>query len=378
MSTLLNRASQRWAKWLFASLAVLLMTGASRPSMALDPPHDASHLPQVCDSCHTLHASYGTLLDPNVGASIENLCGSCHYAGGPGRDASVHACAGAGCKAQFSVTCTVCHDPHTQRQNIANGSTYGKFVRTAIATPNSGSRAVIFKGNQGAKSFADGDAVIDGVCEVCHTQTHYHANNGAHPASHVFAGLARCTNCHSHTGHFLPRGQCATCHSDRTAGTSMRLSGQHRKHVVEQGFSCSQCHSCVVNAQNGIIDGARHTNGQTDLCGPFTWNASTRGCSNVACHGSETWSSRALTPCTLCHGDTSDGRLPNRHSTHLSQGITCAECHTPVVTSNSAIADLGLHMNGTVTVKSGYNWNPTSRNCSNFACHGKMHQNYSW
>ncbi|TNF32749.1 MAG: hypothetical protein EP329_09315 [Deltaproteobacteria bacterium] len=360
------------------AVLALVTTALSPGAAAIDPPHDATNLPQGCDSCHTTHASFGTLLDPSVGTSVENLCASCHYAGGPGRDASVHACTGATCDATFSVSCTVCHDPHKQRQNLENGSTYGMLLRTTITTPSSGARAVVFTGNTGPHSFADGDAVIDGVCEVCHTQTTYHTNDGAHPASHLFASLARCTNCHTHVDGFRPGGDCTTCHSDRSSGSAMRLSGPHRRHVVSEGYDCTTCHGCVVDAQGQIVDGALHANLQATVCGSFTWNASTRTCSNIGCHGTDTWTNRALTGCTLCHGDATDRRLPNRHQTHLADGIGCAECHAPVVTSNSAIADLGLHMNGSVTVVPGYNWNPVARTCSNFTCHGETHQTESW
>lgn len=380
MNALAQRTATRLSgRLLSGATAALLVLGGAGSAAALDPPHDASHLPQVCDSCHTTHASYGTLLDPAVGVSVENLCGSCHYAGGPGRDAAVHACVGATCAPAFSQSCTVCHDPHTQQQNVVNASTYGMFVRATLTTPSGDARDVVFTGDEGVHSFADGDAAIDGICQVCHTQTLYHTADGAHPTSHLFASLARCTNCHVHTDGFLPSGDCASCHDDRSAGSAMHLSGPHRRHVISEGLDCTACHGCVVDAQGAITDGALHADLKTDPCGSFTWTASTRRCSDVACHGTETWGSRALTTCTLCHGGQTDGRLPDEHGTHLSlSGVSCGSCHGAVATSASAIADLGLHMNGAVTVAPFVNWNPTARTCSNFTCHGEHHQTWSW
>jgi len=38
----------------------------------------------------------------------------------------------------------------------------------------SGLREVVFLNQEGPNSYADGDAVYDGVCDVCHTGTKYH------------------------------------------------------------------------------------------------------------------------------------------------------------------------------------------------------------
>ena len=44
--------------------------------------------------------------------------------------------------------------------------------------PKIGSKLVKFIRPSGPNSFADGDALYDGICEVCHTQTKYHQNGG--------------------------------------------------------------------------------------------------------------------------------------------------------------------------------------------------------
>lgn len=79
---------------------------------------------------------------------------------------------------------------------------------------------------------------------------------------------------------------CTGCHP--TNGTNM--SGDHRRHIVEEGMRCSECHETVVNANQAIIAPQLHVNGVHEvkmLRG--TYNPATRQCSNTSCHGIETW-----------------------------------------------------------------------------------------
>jgi hypothetical protein len=120
--------------------------------------------------------------------------------------------------------CLVCHTPH-ETANIY-------LIRDTIQTPNSGPKEVIFKtlgigdpyndpdptpGDPTSGVMADAtDGVFTGVCEVCHTSTNYHRNNGSQPMfNHHDA--ENCTSCHSHQGGFLPGesngGQSCSCHS---------------------------------------------------------------------------------------------------------------------------------------------------------------------
>lgn len=79
---------------------------------------------------------------------------------------------------------------------------------------------------------------------------------------------------------------CAACHA--TNGTGM--SGDHRRHIVEENMRCSQCHGDVVDANMGVINAALHVNGAREVkMAQGTYNAATRQCSNLACHGTETW-----------------------------------------------------------------------------------------
>lgn len=87
--------------------------------------------------------------------------------------------------------CTVCHF----RQ--CNDCSNRMFVNCEITTPppNSEDKGVILTATTGDNSYADGDSVYDGVCEVCHIQTLYHTNTGS-GAPH-YDGL-NCVPCHRH------------------------------------------------------------------------------------------------------------------------------------------------------------------------------------
>jgi predicted CxxxxCH...CXXCH cytochrome family protein len=79
---------------------------------------------------------------------------------------------------------------------------------------------------------------------------------------------------------------CTSCHA--TNGTGM--SGDHRRHIVEENMRCSECHGTVVNANMGIINADLHVNGVHEVkMAAGTYNPATRVCSNTGCHGNETW-----------------------------------------------------------------------------------------
>jgi len=83
---------------------------------------------------------------------------------------------------------------------------------------------------------------------------------------------------------------CTSCHGNPPS------SGRHSKH--ENKFGCWICHNAVVSSTNGFVDKTLHVNGADNVRfgGTYrdrtvtgTWNASTRTCSNLSCHRSESW-----------------------------------------------------------------------------------------
>jgi hypothetical protein len=79
---------------------------------------------------------------------------------------------------------------------------------------------------------------------------------------------------------------CGGCHS--TTGANM--SGEHRRHIVEENMQCSECHGDVIGADRVFRDPAMHVNGVRDvkmIAGTF--DPATRQCANTGCHGVERW-----------------------------------------------------------------------------------------
>ncbi|MBW2734625.1 MAG: calcium-binding EGF-like domain-containing protein, partial [Deltaproteobacteria bacterium] len=170
----------------------------------------------TCDQCS------GGVVGPEQ--MIENLCRSCHIESGTATEVSSHRCDAAnGCNNTFFMTCTRCHDPHSQDQNDLHGSTYGMLVKDPVITPNSGSRTVIFTGNSGTNSFADDDATNNGICEVCHTNTGHHDNAGAADSDTDHSPASNCLGCHPHR--------------DTDSGYGFRGAGES-----SGGSVCAGCH----------------------------------------------------------------------------------------------------------------------------------------
>ena len=309
-----------------ALLAVVLMT---RSLSGLIPSHGPT-----CDVCHRTHSSSGQAIT-NAG-TVEVLCASCHnptmFPTSPipinHRDADDGS-------QTFEMSCTKCHDPHDYQQNILGGNNL-KLVKATVKTPNSGDKGVIFSargsdapGNVGsAHSFADGDTNYDGICEVCHTQTKFHSNNGLYLGNPVAAhnGGVFCIRCHSHDKGF--RGAwCGGCHGEtqnngndaivRRAVLGEFASGSH--HVAGGAVQDADCAVCHYEA----IDGAYHENNLVDLRDPdsgttlISFSQFTR---NTASNTLESWVTSVQNNfCLHCHDSNgaSDSTVPVAGGTAL-------------------------------------------------------------
>jgi predicted CxxxxCH...CXXCH cytochrome family protein len=83
---------------------------------------------------------------------------------------------------------------------------------------------------------------------------------------------------------------CGSCHD---VGSNLEdLSGEHKKHVEDEGLDCEECHETVVNASMAIIDPALHVNGVKNVSllrgGRFQGGGCT-GLNGATCHGAENW-----------------------------------------------------------------------------------------
>lgn len=249
-----------WVKLLFPPLFASLVFFLPL-SFANDPPHDEGSS-MNCVTCHDMTAydqlnliPVGTFVPgPPIDYTLYNfVCwGNCHVAGGSAVSMQTHSSLqtdnGYG---DWTVECWVCHNQHIQQQNRTYGTNYGKFIRTKIDLANisglskSGRKNVKFIGPTGPNSFADGDPIIDGICEVCHTQTMYHQNSSAGDHTH-FSGQ-NCINCHHHTSGFRPGEVCLDCHYDsvnnRTAiGQQFNGNSHHIQGIAVTSGQCYQCH----------------------------------------------------------------------------------------------------------------------------------------
>jgi Concanavalin A-like lectin/glucanases superfamily len=302
---------------LFLLSIVLLLLLVCNVYAALDAPHNDSK-GIGCDSCHDVTAFDQPKLMPawtaHAPADIDDtpfnsLCWSCHNDVVAPYVKTHSSLQGGDNYGNWTVECWVCHNQHTQAQNNVNGSSHGQFIREKIRLDNItgtvpaklGNKSVMFLGSSGPNSFADGDGVYDGICEVCHTKTKYFRNNGTGiDQNHGGRNGTNCISCHNHTNGFIHGGGsggggCISCHGHDTgyeyspgefsqgAGTT----GSHSTHTESDAddlkgphVNCNNCHDTdnfpyFLSGTDSDGDG-KYSLAETDVCdtchsqgGPF-------------------------------------------------------------------------------------------------------------
>lgn len=299
-------------------------------------PHTAS---TGCGGCHEGYTSTSVNLATHVNGTVEavanphpagwsdpaqhgtqaNLtglagCASCHDLTSPTSSCTTcHATAGF---ASWDTTCTFCHgDPATPRAsppvdiqgrsaatNVSVG-VHAAHVTTPIAS--AAACAECHPARAGSVAADAGHVDGNGIAEV---QLGALARTGGAAATYtrVSATSATCasTYCHGRFSGGVNSGQgatvnwtsttqvtCTSCHG------SPPSTGQHSKHRSE-GLGCQNCHNAVASSSTVIANPALHVNGSDDVKFGGTWsgrnvagswNASTRTCSTLPCHGSERW-----------------------------------------------------------------------------------------
>lgn len=262
------------------------------------------------------------------------------------------------------------------------------YTKTNVTPPVLLSKPVRFFRDTRAASFADGDATLDGICEVCHTQTRHFRDDGTAPDQlHANVGGAagmKCTVCHPHSQGF--KFSCVGCHGQPPVDAALMVRapvptgsttpGAHDRHVNAKGYACTTCHpnhqvvgplhldgkisigfsSLDGSAASGTYDGQRGVVYEGINAGTTVSSGGTKTCGGVACHGATmapnggtnttpTWDSPSSGACGTCHG-ASAAAPPTRgtHSRHAGQSaggyaIPCQVCHrTPP-------ADPSVHVN---------------------------------
>ncbi len=215
--------------------------------------------------------------------------------------------------------CLTCHTSH-ETTNIY-------LIKETISTPNSGDKPVVFKtlgigdpyndpdpvpGDPTSGVMADGsDGVFTGVCEVCHTSTNHHRNDGSQlPDSHNDALM--CTDCHLHTEGFKggesSGGMNCSCHSEIFTAMSTGTSYHHTLTTDAPDYGAASCLWCHVDHDIFRPDlnpgiGARGSNlrseyGNTPVQGDATvlansdYSSSGAGGVCISCHNAN---------CLACH-----------------------------------------------------------------------------
>ncbi len=253
-----------------------------------------------------------------------------------------------------TLWCMDCHTFH--------GATNLALVKGTINTPNSGQRQVVFQAREGPGSFADGDGVYDGICEVCHTATVHHRNDPSGDHAH-FPG-ANCTACHRHADQFQPsfpggdhpqaQTDCANCHADKETQKADLLGMHH--------YECQKCHP--TNFAATILGPIGTWDGECSTCHnptrPETGNRDvpTKGHRCVVCHGEQRSTADSETihkkhaksancvvchgfipktgtvvgsgsreVCKVCHAGGKNASIITIHEKHAIQGLSCLECH---------------------------------------------------
>ncbi len=164
---------------------------------------------------------------------------------------------------------------------------YGQYIKDNIVVDGT-NKQVKFFDKEGTKSFADGDAIYDGICEVCHTQTKYYRNNGS---GNTHYKEEKCSKCHSHPdglSHEKAEGTgCDSCHGKDTDNGGSGTTISHSTHTendpddLKGPFkTCSDCHDTNIFPyfKSGVDSNGdgKYNPSETDVCndchspnGPF-------------------------------------------------------------------------------------------------------------
>lgn len=290
--------------------------------------------------------------------------------------------------------CRTCHTEHT------NHETFGEWLPTCrdchdIHDADSGNIALIAQEVDGTPmTFVESDPTCadgrdythgvcdpptyDGICEVCHVNTSYHRNSPE--GDHAHYADMQCTECHLHSGGFLPsEGYCTVCHGEPPDGTEPpNRRGSHDVHMAAvNGPSIADCYVChaaqdAVTHDNGVVSFASCTDfnsdgecdlAETDVCDTCHSNGGPVDGVNDSVIGAKVnwldgvYDGDVLKPdkagwCAGCHdieGAVVNGvQAPpvagdnetwgDAVAGHGLNHVTCTDCHDPTLSHTDGIA----------------------------------------
>ncbi|MBI4847413.1 MAG: SBBP repeat-containing protein [Nitrospirae bacterium] len=230
--------------------------------------HDQNDfLNNVRYQCQRCHADPNDTSDPLNGTFKAQYPLAPPYGFGSAPNVKMHSSAVVGAKyGNWDTSCTTCHNPHQQEQNLAYKTTYGKYIKEYICLDNPVTglniqEFVNFTAPTGTGSFADGVPYNENICNICHTQTNHHRRDGNAPAQLHNDGT-NCTTCHAHADGFKHGGSggganCASCHGHDAGyeyapgqyGQGRGTFKSHSTHTENDGddqkgpfVNCDSCH----------------------------------------------------------------------------------------------------------------------------------------
>lgn len=341
-----------------------------------------------CEECHVGHTS-----QPSNDFLLKqsNVCNSCHIPAGGAPVVSTHQ----------TRSCESCHNPH-KSTNLHLVKTTVDIDPDSLITDN---QPVILTDSTGVNSYADGDTTYNGICEVCHTTTKYHRNDGSGQA-HNDAQNCFVSDCHAHDSAgnaFL--ASCTSCHAEPPLSPVPWVEGNdgenysggagaHATHMAilsSETDPCDHCHFRDGTAGNEHNEGSGTVlRANVDVVPDTTayptgsYDMGLAQCSNIWCHSDGVGSREgysgspaityantpawtATSACDDCH---SDSPTTGSHATHLTAtpdgpGATCSTCHG-VGTDPPDNTNAG-HVDGDVDFADGQ---PLSTTAVCNTCHG--------
>ena len=260
--------------------------------------------------------------------------------------------------------CMVCHDMH--HGGVECDNEYGQYtnlclVRCEISTPSSGGKLVKFTCDFSEEfpcgpednSYADGDDTYNGVCEVCHTSTDHHRNDGSDNTEH-FDGQD-CIACHPHWNQFtevLPYEQAHDTHLTADKGPKIGCSDCHSDPILfnptifaddlEFGDThvCDICHSPdgaydgindpAIGAKPNWVDAVYEETGDILKAGKENWCA--------GCHDDGTSIIEGVSAPNVMGNDIDYGYNRSGHGRNPQNYVNCSDCHDLTVMHTDAMA----------------------------------------
>jgi predicted CxxxxCH...CXXCH cytochrome family protein len=319
-----------------------------------------------------------------------------------------------------SITCNDCHAAVIDRDGFVDGP--GRHV--------DGVRDVSFF--EGAISSTNGGGTCTGVCHGTEHDTlgWGHVPDYEDPELHGLdsnlqatscgschgadwtGGVAQgCDDCHAQEGAPGWRTDCTFCHGGDLDGSGAPprdldgdkdkadLSfGAHPEHTADgtgtighPTYGCAQCHQVPTDGltPGHAIDGTA-ARAEVDLTAGDAfeggYDPSSRTCSNLYCHGDGQTPSGVVSDgdgaldCDACHATTTGWTaMSGTHATHLDvSGVTCADCHAPVVNAANDVVDGDRHVDRAVDLDlATTGWVTATTTCT-ISCHGEDHDGFGW